>query len=214
VTSGALGYSLVRLIAGCWFDLRRRYYRIRYPRLNIGPGVIITGRIRLAGNTRLTLGAYSVIRQSVRVDGGGQVTIGQHTRLNGDCWIGSHELVAIGDWCLISDCCIFDSDYHNAVPRERHLPPGPALTAPVRIGRNVWIGTRALVTKGSIIGADSVVGAGAVVRGAVPAGVVVIGNPATVVKKFDDAERSAPQPGPPHGLAGSTLVHTMLGRPR
>ena len=172
-----------------WFALRRGYYRIRYPRLEIGPGVIITGRLCVRDKTTLTIGAHSVIRQSVRVDGGGRVTIGEHTRLNGDCWIGARERVAIGDWCLIGDCCIFDSDYHNTSPSERHLPPRSDTTAPVFIGHNVWIGTRAMLAKGTVVGTDSVVGAGAVVRGEVPAGVVVIGNPAVVVKRFSSAER-------------------------
>jgi acetyltransferase-like isoleucine patch superfamily enzyme len=191
----------MQYLTRCLFALLRSYYRIRYPRLDIGRGAIIVGRLRLVEGTRLTLGPHSVIRQSVRVGGGGLVTIGAHTRLNGDCWIGAHELVTIADWCLISDCCIFDHDYHNTAPRDRHLPPGPAATAAVHVGRNVWIGTRALVTKGSVIGADSVVGAGAVVRGAVPAGVVVIGNPAVVVKRFDDADRNGAV-GPPPGVDG------------
>jgi acetyltransferase-like isoleucine patch superfamily enzyme len=41
-----------------------------------------------------------------------------------------------------------------------------------------------------------VVGAGAVVRGRVPAGVVVLGNPAEVVKEFRSEERSAGTGGP------------------
>jgi acetyltransferase-like isoleucine patch superfamily enzyme len=205
---------LMRFAAGSWFAVRRHYYRIRYPRLRIGCGVIITGRLRLIGKTQLTLGAYSVIRQTVWVDGGGQVTVGEHTRLNGDCWIGAQELVEIADWCLISDCCIFDSDYHNVAPRERHLPPRPGIAAPIHIGRNAWIGTRALVTKGSVIGDDSVVGAGAVVRGTVPPGVVVIGNPAIVVKTFTDADRSCPAPERPRELDGSGLVHAALARSR
>lgn len=179
-------HPVVQMLAHRWFAVCRSYYRLRYPRrLRIGVGAVITGRLRLVGTTRLSIGAHAVLRQSVRVDGGGEVTIGAHTRLNGDCWIGASTLVTIGEWCLISDCAIFDNDFHNVEPDERHLPPRPEVAAPIHIGHNVWIGTRALVTKGSVIGADSVVGAGAVVRGAVPEGVVVIGNPATVVRTFD-----------------------------
>ncbi|WP_319458210.1 MULTISPECIES: acyltransferase [unclassified Mycobacterium] len=186
--TAALDWPAVRTLARMWFAVCRRYYLLRYRRLEAGPGVVITGRLRLVGATRLSIGANSVIRQSVRVDGGGEVVIGESTRLNGDCWIGATTVVTIGDWCLISDCAIFDNDFHNVAPAERHLPPRPEVAAPIVIGDNVWIGTRALVTKGSVIGDDSVVGAGAVVRGEVPAGVVVIGNPATVVRRFDRNE--------------------------
>ena len=50
------------------------------------------------------------------------------------------------------------------------------------IGDNVWVAGRATVLKGVSIGADSVVGYGAVVTSDVPAGVVVAGNPARVVR--------------------------------
>jgi hypothetical protein len=65
------------------------------------------------------------------------------------------------------------------------------------LGRNTWVGARAIVLKGTTIGDDSVVGSGSVVRGEVPAGVVVAGNPAVVVKTFSPEQRSAPT-GPPH----------------
>ena len=187
----------VRTVARGWFAMRRLYYAVRYRHLQLGPGVVITGRLRLVDKTTLSVGAHSVIRQSMRVDGGGRVSIGEHTRINGDCWIGARTTVTIGDWCLISDCAIFDNDFHNVLPRERHLPPAPDVAAPVHIGDNVWIGTRALVMKGSVIGADSVVGAGAVTRGSVPAGVVVAGNPAVVVRRFDDDQRCVTDRGSP-----------------
>ncbi len=50
----------------------------------------------------------------------------------------------------------------------------------------MWIGAHALVMKGVRIGRDSVVGAATVVRTDVPPGVVVIGNPQQIAKKFHD----------------------------
>jgi acetyltransferase-like isoleucine patch superfamily enzyme len=117
------------------------------------------------------------------------VRVGAHTLLNG-CWVGSRESVTIGDWCLVSDCAISDTDYHNLVPRDRHGPLSPKAIAPVRIGDNVWVGARAIVLKGTTIGDDSVVGSGGVVRGAVPEGVVVSGNPAEIVRTFTAEERA------------------------
>ena len=54
---------------------------------------------------------------------------------------------------------------------------------PIVIESNVWIGGGAIVLGGLTIGADSVVGAGAVVTHDVPAGVVVVGNPARVLDR-------------------------------
>jgi len=171
------------------FGVRRAWYHVRYPRVEIGPGVLLIGRLKVRHGTRVRIGAHARIRQTVVIRGGGEVEIGEHTLLNG-CWIGARRRVSIGPWCLVSDCGITDSDFHNLPPRQRHEPAGAKALAPVTIGRNVWVGASALVLKGSVIGDDSVVGAGAVVRGTVDAGVVVAGNPARVVKTFAPEERT------------------------
>jgi maltose O-acetyltransferase len=54
---------------------------------------------------------------------------------------------------------------------------------PIRIGDDVWIGCGSIVLPGVTIGDGSVIGAGAVVVRDIPAGVVVVGNPARVVRR-------------------------------
>jgi serine acetyltransferase len=161
----------------------RTGYRIRYPRLTYGHGVVILGRLKIQEGTRVVLGDRVRVRGRVTINGGGVVTVGADTLLNG-CWIGGRSSVTIGAGCLISDCDITDSDFHNLEPSRRHEPPDERTRRPVHIGENVWVGAHAMVLKGSTVGANSVVGAGAVVRGEVPAGVVVVGNPAKVVKRL------------------------------
>ncbi|MQA86945.1 MAG: acyltransferase [Streptosporangiales bacterium] len=175
---------LLRLIAAIYFGIKRGYYRLRYPRVRFGRGVSFRGRLEVRGKVRVTIGDHSRLRQLVQFSGRGTITVGSNTLLNG-CWIGCMESVSVGDDCLISDCNIVDTDYHNLPPDQRHQPPGPHTTAPITIERNAWVGARAMVLKGVTIGADSVVGAGTVVRESVPPRVVVIGNPQQVVKKFE-----------------------------
>lgn len=57
---------------------------------------------------------------------------------------------------------------------------------PVTIGDDVWVGGRAVLNPGVTVGNGSVVASGAVVTEDVPAGVVVQGNPASVVKRLTD----------------------------
>lgn len=79
---------------------------------------------------------------------------------------------------------IMDSDLHlteNPETGEQY-----SCQKPVYVGENSWIGTRAMVLKGSHIPADTIVGAGAVVckdfSGLEPF-CVLAGSPATVRKK-------------------------------
>jgi maltose O-acetyltransferase len=57
--------------------------------------------------------------------------------------------------------------------------------ARVVIGKRVFVGAGAIILPGSRIGDDSIVGAGAVVRGEVPPGSLVVGNPAKVVSDVE-----------------------------
>lgn len=56
--------------------------------------------------------------------------------------------------------------------------------APIVVEDDVWIGPAAVITQGVTIGAGAVVAAGAVVTRDVPAGTVVAGVPARVIKQI------------------------------
>jgi acetyltransferase-like isoleucine patch superfamily enzyme len=183
-STGSRKKSMKEQLASLYFEIRRHYFQWRYPTISIAPGVKIAGKFRVEGGARLVIGSGCRLCKRVVVSGPGEMIIGNNTVLNGP-WIGCHSRITIGDNCLISDCYLVDTDYHNLEPELRHLPPGPKVTAPIAIGRNVWIGARATVMKGVEIGADSVIGLGSVVRKSVPPGVVVIGNPQEVVKCFE-----------------------------
>jgi maltose O-acetyltransferase len=61
------------------------------------------------------------------------------------------------------------------------------VTKPVVIEDNVWIGGGAVVLPDVTIGNSAVVGAGAVVTRDVPAGMIVVGNPAKVIREIDQS---------------------------
>ena len=61
----------------------------------------------------------------------------------------------------------------------------PKMTAPVKIGADVWVGANATILPGVIIGDFSIIAAGAVVTKNVPSGVLVAGNPAIVMIAAD-----------------------------
>src|SRR5690606_9514770 len=57
--------------------------------------------------------------------------------------------------------------------------------APVRIGAGSWLGHGPVVLPGTVIGANTVVAAGAVVNGEFPDRCVLAGVPARVVRRHD-----------------------------
>ena len=61
---------------------------------------------------------------------------------------------------------------------------------PVTIGNNVWIGGSVSIIGGVTIGDDAVVAAGSVVIRDVPAGTLVAGNPARVIRRITAADRA------------------------
>jgi maltose O-acetyltransferase len=97
--------------------------------------------------------------------------------------VGDH--VTIGRHCRIADGVrIFDAPGHPLDPllRKEGRPANRDEVRPIVIKDNVWIGSRAVIMPGVSIGQDSVVAAGSVVMTAVPAGVLVAGNPARQIR--------------------------------
>ncbi|MGN6276814.1 MAG: DapH/DapD/GlmU-related protein [Solirubrobacterales bacterium] len=71
--------------------------------------------------------------------------------------------------------------HHNRVEDYATLGPGCVLAGHVTIGRGAFVGAGAVCPPGVTVGPNAVVGAGAVVVHDVPAGAVVVGNPAGAV---------------------------------
>src|SRR5262249_46326880 len=107
----------------------------------------------------------------------GEVEIGDFCCLVGAI-LATNGRIAIGDHSLIAQDVVIADEY-AAVPSpcSEHGPP-PS----IEIGRNAWIGARAVLLAGACIGDDAIVGAGAVVDFEVPPGAVAAGNPARIVR--------------------------------
>ena len=101
------------------------------------------------------------------------------------------ERIEVGDDSILAESRILDTDFHAVETGGQHRSKTKGVTKPVILGSNVWIGTGAIILKGVTIGANSVVGAGSVVVGSVKPNVVVLGNPARVVKRLEDVALGA-----------------------
>jgi acetyltransferase-like isoleucine patch superfamily enzyme len=127
----------------------------------------------------------------LRADFGRNIRLGARVFLNSGCAFQDQGGVTIGDDCLIGHDVVFATLNHDLDPRRR----GDLHPAPIVVGANVWIGARATLLAGVTVGDDAVIAAAAVVTKDVPAGAVVVGAPARVVRNVRDqpsSEESAP----------------------
>jgi maltose O-acetyltransferase len=125
-----------------------------------------------------SVGEGVVIRPPFFCDYGYNLSVGANTFINFNCVILDVLPVRIGADCQIGPAVqIYTADHPlDAEQRRSGLESG----RPVSIGDNVWIGGGAIILPGVTIGDNAVVGAGSVVTRDVPAGAVVMGNPARV----------------------------------
>lgn len=94
--------------------------------------------------------------------------------------------IRIGEGTLIgAEVMILDTDFHVPGPHGSWELAGPEHARAVWVGRNVFIGTRAIVLKGVRIGDGAVIGAGAVVTRDVPPYHIAVGNPVMVRPRED-----------------------------
>jgi tetrahydrodipicolinate N-acetyltransferase len=156
-------------------------------RIGLGPFGLTSSHdvsvVRVRPGAELHCAGTVSLQRGVRiVVDSGRLTIGHATNVNGLTKILVAEEVTIGADCTLSwDVQILDNDFHRLTVGGVERP----MSAPVRIGDRVWIGTGAIVLKGVTIGDGAVVAAGAVVASDVSPGAIVAGVPAKQVGVAD-----------------------------
>lgn len=115
----------------------------------------------------------------VMIQGPERLTVGEHVVINGFVHIWAHGGVSIGESTLIASHVAITSLTHDT---QAGRFADSSVAKPVRIGRNVWIGSHAVILPGVTIADGAIVGAGAVVTRDVAAGDIVAGVPAVSIK--------------------------------
>lgn len=115
------------------------------------------------------------------------IEIGDNTRINGSC-IHAFQKITIGRNCLIAaNCQIFDSNGHDlSFPDVTNRINSRGGAREIIIEDNVWIGANCIILPGVRIGYGSVIAAGSVVIKEIPPMCVAGGNPAEVVKYYNN----------------------------
>jgi acetyltransferase-like isoleucine patch superfamily enzyme len=170
----------VHIGADCFLERRESFERCRSRQ---SPGLVLGDRVQV-----LTWTTFNV-------EPSGRMEVGDDTVLVGVAFMCMKSIL-VGAGCRISyNVTISDCDFHPIELDARRrdavavAPSGdrarrPALpAAPVVIGRNVWIGTGAIILKGVTIGDGATIAPGTVRARDVPAGACAAGNPAEVTEK-------------------------------
>ncbi len=166
----------------------------------LGDGTIVsTGAIVFAGSTigaRVILGDQSCVRERVHVGddvvlGRGSLiendtSVGARTKIQADAYITAYSVLE--DDVFIAPCVVTTNDNFMGRTERRHeLIKGPTIRRGARVGGG------AILCPAVEIGEDAFVGAGAVVTKDVPARMLVVGNPARVLRAVNDDELLANQ---------------------
>ena len=173
-----------------------RWYLVRYVRFALfklrNPHVITAGFVFMdrgveivarRGYARLVLGRWLHLGVDTALRcHEGTLTVGDKAVLGRDVSVNCYLDVEIGDSALIADD-VYISDFdHKFTDLDIPIKDQGISKARVRIGRDVWLGTKVTVAKGVVIGDCAVVGANAVVTKDLPEYSVAVGVPARVVK--------------------------------
>lgn len=146
-----------------FFGLKRRFLRICGAR--IGAGVSLNMAVHVLGRGDLMIGEGSWIgvRNLFIIPAGAKIEIGSH--------------------CDVAPDVIFECGSHEIGGPTRRAGRGTA--ASISVGDGCWIGTRALLLGGAVVGQGCVIAAGAVVLpGTYPANSLLAGVPARIVKSL------------------------------
>ncbi len=119
--------------------------------------------------------------------GGRHVHFGSHVYANFGLTLVDDTHVYVGDYTLFGPHVTIATAGHPILPQLREQ--GYQYNAPVRIGRNCWIGAGAVIVPGVTIGDNVVVGAGSVVTKDLPDNVVAVGNPCRVLREVGERDR-------------------------
>ncbi|HEY5863958.1 MAG TPA: acyltransferase [Candidatus Tectomicrobia bacterium] len=118
----------------------------------------------------VSVGTLSVIEHHVE--------IGNNVRIHSQAFIPEFSVLEDDTW--IGPNVVLTNARYPLSPGVKESLQGP------RIKRGAKIGANATILPGVVIGENALVGAGAVVVKDVPAGVVVAGNPARIIRQIAD----------------------------
>ena len=119
--------------------------------------------------------------------GGHHVHFGKNVYANFNLTLVDDTHIYVDDYTMFGPNVTIATAGHPILPELREQ--GYQYNAPVRIGKNCWLGAGVIVLPGVTIGDNVVVGAGSIVTKDLPDNVVAVGNPCKVLRDVNEHDR-------------------------
>jgi putative colanic acid biosynthesis acetyltransferase WcaF len=124
------------------------------------------------------IGKGAVIKPGFRVKYPWLLTAGDHCWFGEDAWIDNLAMITIGDHVCISQGAYLCTGNHDWADPAFRL-----IVQTIQIHSGAWVGARASLAPGTVVGEGAVVGFGAVASGSIPAYEIHGGNPAKFIRR-------------------------------
>jgi acetyltransferase-like isoleucine patch superfamily enzyme len=178
------GLTVARLFAALGRRVRLVWMRVWNPRVRFGNKCDVRTRVELrvgAGGV-VEFGEGCVLDRDLTVECDGVIRVGNRTIFGHHCTVAARSSVVIGEDCLIAEMVSIRDHDHRFERLDLTTREQGEVVAPVRIGRNVWLGAKVTVSKGVAIGDNAIVGANAVVTHDIPPNAIAAGVPARIIR--------------------------------
>jgi len=119
--------------------------------------------------------------------GGKHVHFGKNVYGNFNLTLVDDTHIYVGDYTMFGPNVTLATAGHPIEPLLREK--GYQYNAPIRIGKNCWIGAGAIILPGITIGDNVVIGAGSVVTKDIPSNVVAVGKPCKVLREVNERDK-------------------------
>jgi len=160
------------------------FARLRARLTSLDASVIVLGMPELHGTVRISMGRNLYLYRELYLEtqGDAEIRLGDDVVLSRGVHLVAFAGIEIGSGSMIGEYSSLRDANHRfgtgLAPRYSGHD-----SAPIRIGRHVWIGRGVTILPGIRIGDGAVVGANAVVTRDVAAGSVVAGVPARLLQR-------------------------------
>lgn len=164
--------------------LRLWWTRLLHPGAAFGTGCDVRARfvLRRQAGACVRFGPRCVLDNDLTIEVSGRLEVGARTIFGHHGTLAARASLIIGEDCLIAELVSIRDHDHRFDALEIPIREQGEVVEPVRIGRNVWIGAKATITKGVTIGDNAIIGANAVVTRDIPANAIAACVPARVLR--------------------------------